>query len=121
MHRAAWPTEAEFLETIGGAADEPALAALMRASEITASIRRERSLRKMAFGVPVQALRLPETGRNDWPTIAADVLAGNNASEASVRFGEEFGVDFGPLSSTPGRVPFDARAAELLEELRPYG
>ncbi len=72
-----------------------ALGALLKASTVTAVIRRERSLRKFAFGVPVQALQLPENLRADWPLIADDVLAGNNAGAAQVTFAStEFAVEF---------------------------
>jgi valyl-tRNA synthetase len=101
VHRAAWPTEAEALETLGGASDTVALAAIDRASEITASIRRERSLRKIAFGVPVQSLGLPASAEDVWPLVAADVLAGNNAGQAAVSFGQDFAIEFAaPSAST---------------------
>jgi len=96
IHRSTWPTGAEVLATIGGAADASGLAALTQASDVTALIRRERSLRKVAFGIPVRALRVPEVARGEWPRIEADVLAGNNAAQASVEFAAEFGVEFAP-------------------------
>jgi valyl-tRNA synthetase len=94
VHHAAWPTEAEALEAIGGARDIDALRALDQASAVTAVIRRERSGRKLAFGVPVKALQLAESVRADWPVIAGDVLAGNNAAQASVAFAAEAAVEF---------------------------
>jgi valyl-tRNA synthetase len=94
VHRAGWPTEAEALAALGGTADAGALAAVERASEVTASIRRERSLRKIAFGVPVQAVRLPADVRAEWDGIAGDVLAGNNASTADVSFDDQFEIEF---------------------------
>jgi hypothetical protein len=57
-------------------------------------IRRERSLRKFSFGVPVGALALPANLRADWPRVAADVLAGNNATTARVTFADDFAVEF---------------------------
>jgi hypothetical protein len=51
-------------------------------------------LKKTAFGIPVQNLRLPETARGAWDSIASDVLAGNNAGEATVSFGDEFAIEF---------------------------
>jgi valyl-tRNA synthetase len=96
IHRAEWPTIAEVLAPVGGSADPNGLASLTQASELTALIRRERSLRKMAFGVPVQTLTLPESARTDWEGISADVLAGNNASQAAVEFGSDFDVVFAP-------------------------
>jgi valyl-tRNA synthetase len=94
VHRSAWPTEAEVLSEIGGAADASALASMTQASDVTAQIRRERSLRKVPFGIPVSVLRVPDAARNDWPRIAADVMAGNNAAQASIEFAAEFGVEF---------------------------
>jgi hypothetical protein len=67
---------------------------------VTAAIRRERSLRKLAFGVPVQALRLPEDIRGDWPHVADDVLAGNNAAAAEVTFATDFAVEFAVPAAT---------------------
>ncbi len=93
IHRANWPTEAEMLAALGGATDPGALGALDQASAVTAVIRRERSLRKSAFGVPVQVLQLPEGLRADWPLVADDVLAGNNAGAAQVTFGADFSVE----------------------------
>ena len=96
IHRGAWPTEAEVLAAIGGAADAAGLASMTQASDVTALIRRERSLRKVPFGIPVSILRVPGAAQSDWPRIAADVLAGNNAGQASVEFAPEFGVEFAP-------------------------
>jgi valyl-tRNA synthetase len=100
IHRASWPTEREALDALGGAPDTAALAAIGRAGEITASIRRERSLRKIAFGIPVQSLQLPVSTQGEWAVISADVLAGNNAGSASVSFGEAFAMEFS-APSTP--------------------
>ena len=100
VHRAAWPTEADVLAGIGGAPDAAAREALDRASEVTALIRRERSLKKVAFGVPLVTLRLPEGVRETWPHIAADVLAGNNAGQAAVAFAAEFSVEFATPASS---------------------
>ena len=94
IHRSSWPTESEVLTVIGGNADPEGLAALAHASGVTALIRRERSLQKVAFGIPVRLLRVPEDSSASWPQIAGDVLAGNNAAQASVEFGPEFAVEF---------------------------
>ena len=99
IHRSSWPTANEVLAALGGAADAEGLAALTQASDVTALIRRERSLRKVAFGVPVRSLRVPEAARDEWPRISGDVLAGNNAAQASVEFAAEFGVEFAAPSS----------------------
>ncbi len=104
VHRAQWPTLAEVLADIDGASDAAALAASALASDVTGQIRRERSLHKIAFGVPVQSLQLAIAGREGWDQVASDVLAGNNASQASVTFGETFAVTFGP-GSADGRPP----------------
>jgi len=94
VHRAAWPTTAEVLAGLNGAADESAHRALEQASAVTAAIRRERSLRKTPFGVPVIAVQLTEDVRADWPRIADDVLAGNNAAGARISFAADFAVEF---------------------------
>jgi valyl-tRNA synthetase len=101
IHGASWPTERETLDSFGGAPDMSALAAVGRASEITGAIRRERSLRKIAFGVPVQSLRLPSSAKGEWNLISADVLAGNNAGSASVSFGDDFTIEFAASSTSP--------------------
>jgi valyl-tRNA synthetase len=101
IHRAPWPTEREALDALDGASDTAALEAVERASEITASIRRERSLRKIAFGVSVLSLRLPVSAQGEWDVIAADVLAGNNAAAASVSFGEDFAIEFAAPPAAP--------------------
>jgi valyl-tRNA synthetase len=97
VHRAPWPAADEIHAALGGP-DAPALDALLQASEVTAAIRRERSLKKLAFGVPVQALQLPDRARSDWPRIGADVLAGNNATAAAITFGDEFAIEFAPAT-----------------------
>ena len=94
VHRAAWPTEAELTRLLGGTADADADRAVRHASEVTAFIRRERSLRKLPFSVPVTAVSLPDALQGDWPRVSDDVLAGNNATQASVSFGAELSVDF---------------------------
>jgi len=95
VHRAPWPTDAE-VRGADAAVATPAgsLGLVGRASDITAGIRRERSHRKLAFGVPVVALILPEAARADWPLIEGDVLAGNNATAAQVTFAGDFSVEF---------------------------
>ena len=52
----------------------------------------------MAFGVPVQSLRLREDARPEWDAISGDVLAGNNASTAEVSFHQEFNIEFAPAA-----------------------
>ena len=94
VHRAAWPTEDEIAEALGGALDPAASDVSVLASEVTAVIRRERSLKKLAFGVQVTALQLPDRLAPGWPAIARDVLAGNNAGQAAVGFGDDFRVEF---------------------------
>ena len=101
IHRSEWPTEAEILSSIGGAADPGAATALAQASEVTGVIRRERSRLKFSFGVPVRALQVPEAVRSDWTFIGDDVLAGNNAAAADVTFGDDFQVEFAPPVSPP--------------------
>ena len=94
IHRAAWPAEAELTAVLGGASDADADRAVRHASEVTAFIRRERSLRKLPFSVPVAAVSLPDALQEDWPRVSEDVLAGNNASQARVTFGPALSVDF---------------------------
>jgi valyl-tRNA synthetase len=94
IHRAAWPTEAELTVLLGGASDADADRAVRHASEVTAFIRRERSLRKLPFSVPVAAVSLPDALQEDWARVSEDVLAGNNASQARVTFGPALSVDF---------------------------
>jgi len=101
VHRTAWPTEQEILAQMGGHADAAAAAALTQASDVTLAIRRERSAKKLPFGVPVRRMQLTEAVREHWPRVAADVLAGNNAGTAEVTFGAEFTVEFVPPAAPP--------------------
>jgi valyl-tRNA synthetase len=94
IHRSAWPSEAELTRLLGGTTDADADRAARHASEVTAFIRRERSLRKLPFSVPVAAVELPDALQGDWPRVSDDVLAGNNATQARVSFGAELSVDF---------------------------
>ncbi len=94
IHQTAWPSTDEVLHTIGGSPDAAALAALLQASDITAAIRRERSLKRLAFGVPVASLQVPERARAEWQRIGPDVLAGNNAAAAAITFGDDFAIEF---------------------------
>jgi valyl-tRNA synthetase len=100
IHRAPWPTEQEVRALVGASPDAGAERALEHASEATALIRRERALKKLAFGVPVAALRVPPHLERDWRDIAADVLAGNNARDAQVTFGEDVHVTFATPSGS---------------------
>jgi len=94
VHRASWPEESELTRLLGGAIDADADRAVRHASEVTAFIRRERSLRKLPFSVPVAAVSLPDSLQIDWPRVSGDVLAGNNASQALVTFGPDLRIDF---------------------------
>jgi valyl-tRNA synthetase len=96
IHTASWPTQAEVLSALGGAMDPAAVSALTQASEVSALIRRERSLKKLPFGVPVLTLRVPESVRATWTGVGGDVLAGNNASAAQITFGDDFAIEFAP-------------------------
>ena len=104
VHQAAWPTAEEVLAAVDGRPDAAALTVSALASDVTAQIRRERSLHKTSFGVPVQALQLAASHRDGWDQVAADVLAGNNAAQADVSFGEAFAVTFAPAPAD-GRPP----------------
>jgi valyl-tRNA synthetase len=99
VHRAPWPTDAEILEVLGGAIDSEAETALGRASEVTAFIRRQRSLRKLPFSVPLRRLELSEDVQPFWDRIAGDVLAGNNAAQAEIAFGRDLGAEFAAPAS----------------------
>ena len=94
IHRAPWPHESELTQLLGGTTDADADRAARHASEVTAFIRRERSLRKLPFSVPVAAVSLPDAVQADWPRVSDDVLAGNNATQARVTFGPEPSVHF---------------------------
>jgi hypothetical protein len=96
VHRESWPTVTEVLAPLGGSPDPGALTKLDHASDVSAAIRRERSLAKRPFGVPVQSLQVDEAVRDAWNAIAADVLAGNNAASAVITFGAGFRVEFAP-------------------------
>jgi valyl-tRNA synthetase len=86
IHHADWPT-AEPIRAAAGAGGEVDDGPCARASEITARIRQERSLKKLGFGVPVTlAMTLPASHRATWDAIASDVLAGNNVAAVEVGF-----------------------------------
>ena len=99
VHRAPWPTDAEILEVLGGSLDDEAEAALTRASEVTAFIRRQRSLRQLPFSIALRRLDLPDDVRGVWDRIAADVLAGNNAVQAEIAFGQDLAAEFAAPAS----------------------
>ncbi len=104
VHRAPWPSAGE-IERIGGSPG-PDERTFRRASEITAVLRHKRSALGLGFGVRVKAtsLRLPDPlDRDTWPTIAQDVLAGNNVVDAAVDF-----APGGALDATIEPVPADA-------------
>ena len=48
----------------------------------------------------MRSLRLPARLESDWPSIAGDVLAGNNAARATMAFGDDFGVEFQPPAAS---------------------
>jgi valyl-tRNA synthetase len=89
VHRAAWPSSADARLDAGQrspANDD----AVTQASSITASLRQERSSKKLGFGVPVRAtMALTPEHEALWPVIARDVLEGNNVAAADVTFGAE--------------------------------
>jgi valyl-tRNA synthetase len=87
IHRARWPEVGELSEATERALPSD-VTAVQQASEITAAIRQERSSKKLGFGVPVRAaLSLTREHEALWPTMAADILAGNNVLTADVSFG----------------------------------
>ena len=92
VHLAPWPTESEITHDVVGL-DVADLNNLTLASDVTAKIRQERSTQKLRFSVPVRmSLVLPTDVTGDWPSIEADVLAGNNVSAAAVASGAEFAL-----------------------------
>jgi valyl-tRNA synthetase len=99
VHRAAWPSVDDIRARLGGALDDDAARAAEQASEVTAFIRRERALRKLAFGVPVSALQIPSRLEAEWIRVAPDVLAGNNAESAAIAVAADFSARF---ASEPG-------------------
>jgi valyl-tRNA synthetase len=99
VHRAAWPTRGE-IDRICPHVSDADEHAILRASEITALVRHQRSLKKLGFGKPVRAaFRLSEDLHAPvWPRIRLDVLAGNNVVEDDVRFGSgEASVEIEPV------------------------
>jgi valyl-tRNA synthetase len=111
VHQATWPSGAEVRAQVPQSAVQPNDAlALLRASEITALIRHERSVKGLGFGVGVDLVRLALSENLDtlvWPEIQRDVLAGNNVVQCrSVVFGpDEFSVTIEP------HAPDESRAA----------
>ncbi len=82
VHRSRWPTVDEV--QVAGADRSPANDdAVHQASEVTASLRQERSSKNLGFGVPVRA-RIALTPAHEplWPVISRDVLEGNNVAAA---------------------------------------
>jgi valyl-tRNA synthetase len=89
IHRAGWPVAEPIRALLGPIADGDDRACVC-ASEITARIRQERSLKKLGFGVPVDVvMTLPESDRATWELVAGDVLAGNNVGAVEVAFDAE--------------------------------
>jgi valyl-tRNA synthetase len=89
VHRASWPTTAD-LHLAGVDRSSANDDAVQQASEVTASLRQERSSKNLGFGVPVRA-RIALTPAHEplWPTISRDVLEGNNVAAADVSFAAE--------------------------------
>jgi valyl-tRNA synthetase len=86
IHRAPWPRPAEA-RAAGVERSQANDDAMQQASEVTASLRQERSSKNLGFGVPVRA-RIALTPAHEplWAAISADVLEGNNVSAADVSF-----------------------------------
>jgi valyl-tRNA synthetase len=81
IHRAAWPTRTD----LPLAGDDPAaVEAVTVASIHTAGIRQARSNQKLGFGIPVRLALATPASEAVWRLVEADVLAGNNVSEAAV-------------------------------------
>jgi valyl-tRNA synthetase len=99
VHRAAWPSRDEIDRICPNLSDADEHA-ILHASEITALVRHQRSLKKLGFGKPVRAaFQLSEIRHQSvWPGIRLDVLAGNNVVEDDVRFGAaDASVDIEPV------------------------
>ena len=99
VHRQPWPNPSEVRHLIGDAAEDDLRQVRLNATEITAEIRRQRSLQKRPFGVPVKRLQLPDALQDRWRAISADVQAANNASDAAVSFGADYDVEFDSAAS----------------------
>jgi valyl-tRNA synthetase len=97
VHRAAWPLTTDVLE---GLAETTALAdeaASRTASEVTAKIRQERSLKKLGFSVPVTlTLTLPSEAQAAWAAVSRDVQAGNNVTDATINAGADLAAAIAP-------------------------
>ena len=76
IHRAAWPTSAELLALIGGASDAEAERLYDAVTEALGAIRRERSLQKQPFKVPISSATL------SWQ---AERIAGLKGVEADLK------------------------------------
>jgi valyl-tRNA synthetase len=100
VHQASWPVPAEVFDGLPTDTRELDAEASQLASDVTAKIRQERSLRKLGFSMPVSVtLRMPERAREAWPLVSSDVLAGNNVVETTMTFeGEELMATIEPRS-----------------------
>ena len=86
VHKAAWPTPIEA-RVAGLERSSVNDEAMQQASEVTASLRQERSSKNLGFGVPVRArIALTPAHASLWSAISRDVLEGNNVSAADVSF-----------------------------------
>jgi valyl-tRNA synthetase len=89
VHKASWPVAAD-VRVAGVDSSAANDDAVQQASQVTASLRQERSSKSLGFGVPVRA-RIALTPAHEplWAAISRDVLEGNNVAAADVTFAAE--------------------------------
>jgi valyl-tRNA synthetase len=94
VHRTAWPTGAEVLAVMDGAADENGERALDLATEVLGEIRRSKSEQQRPLRTPVARLilHLPEDDRKLGEAVRADITAAG--------FVRQFDIDAGPERRT---------------------
>ena len=91
VHRAAWPTEAEIAEALGGALDPAASDASVHASEVTAVIRRERSLQEAGLRRPGHGAAVAGRGSlRTGPRSRGTCWPATTPARRSVAFGDDF-------------------------------
>ncbi|CAN5737731.1 valine--tRNA ligase [soil metagenome] len=102
IHRATWPDADGLLALIGGARDEEAERVYDDVSEALAAIRRERSVQKQGFKVPIVHARLAWT---------ADRIARIRVAEADVKRAANVDVlEFGESDSLTVEARFEVAA-----------
>ena len=95
IHRAAWPTPADVLATIGGAPDADARQAYARAVQLSAEVRKQKSAVQRSQKTPVQELRwrVPAADAALLDAIQGDLMGSLVIRRMSIEIGEP-----GPLT-----------------------